>query len=94
MKWSDVRLVYPEQWLVVEALAAHTTEDSYRVPDNLAVLESCVDGHAAMQRYRVLHQAYPEREFYYVHTSRETRTVTCTLRGPLARETGAYYTSL
>lgn len=72
MKWSDVRLAYPDQWLVVEALAAHTTADSYRVPDNLAVLESCVDGQAAMQRYRVLHQAYPEREFYYVHTSRAT----------------------
>ena len=72
MKWSDVRLAYPEQWLVVEALAAHTTADSYRVPDNLAVLESCIDGHAAMQRYRALHLVYPEREFYYVHTSRET----------------------
>ncbi len=24
-----------------------------------------------MQRYRALHLAYPEREFYYVHTSRE-----------------------
>ena len=42
MKWSDVRLAYPDQWLVVEALAAHTTADSYRVPDNLAVLEACV----------------------------------------------------
>jgi hypothetical protein len=72
MKWSDVRLAYPEQWLVVEALVAYTTADSYRVPDNLAVLESCIDGHVAMQRYRVLHQAYPGREFYYVHTSRES----------------------
>lgn len=69
MKWSDVRLTYPEQWLVVEALATHTAADSYRVPDNLAVLESCADGHAAMQRYRALHLAYPGREFYYVHSS-------------------------
>ena len=72
MKWSDVRFAYPDQWLVVEALAAHTTADSYRVPDNMAVLVSCADGQAAMQRYRALHLAYSGREFYYVHTSRES----------------------
>jgi hypothetical protein len=72
MQWTEVRSAYPDQWLVVEALAAHTTADSYRVLDNVAVLESCSDGRAAMQRYRLLHLTYPQREFYYVHTSRES----------------------
>jgi hypothetical protein len=39
--------------------------------DCVAVIESCPDGTAAMQRYRGLHQQYPAREFYFVHTSRE-----------------------
>lgn len=72
MRWADVRSAYPDQWLVVEAVDAHTTAESFRVVDNLAVLEPCSDGRVAMQRYRLLHLTYPQREFYYVHTSRES----------------------
>ena len=25
-----------------------------------------------MKRYRLLHQQYPEREFYFIHTSRDS----------------------
>jgi len=70
MLWSDIRKAYPSQWLVVEALEAHTTADSRRHPDRLAVIEVCHDGKAAMQRYRHLHRQYPDRELYFVHTSR------------------------
>lgn len=71
MHWSDVRAAFPGQWLVVEALEAHTEGDR-RLLDRLAVVETCTDGTTAMQRYDVLHQAYPERELYFVHTGRET----------------------
>lgn len=71
MRWSDVRAAYPDQWLVIEALEAHTTSESHRVLDRLAVIETCPDGSSAMQRYRQLHQEHPEREFYFVHTQRE-----------------------
>jgi hypothetical protein len=33
-------------------------------------VEVCPDGKAAMQRYRRLHRQYPDRELYFVHTSR------------------------
>ena len=71
MLWSEIRTVYPDQWLIVEALDAHTTPDGQRQLDRLAVVETCPDGITAMQRYRRLHQQYPRREFYFVHTSRE-----------------------
>ncbi len=71
MLWSEIRRAYPSQWLVVEALEAHTTSDRRRHLDRLAVIETCPDGSAAMQSYRYLHQQYPQREFYFVHTSRE-----------------------
>lgn len=71
MRWSEIRTAYPDQWLVIEALEAHTNADAERLLDRLAVIETCVDGHLAMQRYRQLHQEYPQREFYFVHTSRE-----------------------
>jgi hypothetical protein len=69
--WTELRKIYPNQWLVVEALKAHTTFDQKRHVEQLAVLESCSTGSAAMQKYRKFHQQYPTREFYFVHTSRE-----------------------
>jgi len=71
MRWPEIRATHPDQWLVVEAIEAHTTEDNRRHLDRLAVLERCPDGKAAMDRYRNLHREFPARELYFVHTSRE-----------------------
>ena len=71
MVWSEIRKTYPNEWLVIEALQAHTTSDDQRQLDKIAVLEQCPDGSNAMKSYRRLHQNYPTREFYFVHTSRE-----------------------
>jgi hypothetical protein len=70
MIWSEVRKAYPDQWLVIEALAAHTENDQ-RLLDGIAVIETCSDGATALQRYRQLRQQYSTREFYFVHTRRE-----------------------
>ena len=69
MRWTSVRERYPDQWLVVEAIEAHS-EGNQRIVDELAVVEVCSDGAAAMQIYRRLHQLHPDREYYFVHTSR------------------------
>ena len=71
MQWPEVRNAYPDQWLVIEALEAHTTSDRQRILDRLAVVDRCPDGAAAFQAYRRLHQQYPQRELYSLHTSRE-----------------------
>jgi len=70
MQWLEVRTAYPDQWLIIEALQAHTSSEQRRLLDKIAVIERCTDGNTAMQSYRKLHQQYPTREFYYVHTSR------------------------
>jgi len=70
MQWTEVRSAYPEQWLVIEALEAHSQEDR-RLLDRIAVVETCRDGAVAFERYRSLHQQYPGRELYYVHTRRQ-----------------------
>ena len=69
MLWSEIRSAYPNQWLIIEALEAHTTPDNKRQLDRLAVIERCPDGKEAFQRYRRLHLNHPQREFYFVHTS-------------------------
>ena len=70
MLWAEIRQAYPDQWLIIEALEAHTTPDKQRYLDCLTVVDTCPDGSAALQRSRYLHQQYPLREFYFVHTSR------------------------
>lgn len=71
MKWSEIRQTFPNEWLVVEALKAHTTPNGLRKLDRIEVVKRCKDGASAMQIYRHLHQEHPAREFYFVHTSRE-----------------------
>ena len=71
MLWSEVRERFPDQWLIVEALEAHTGSNKQRFLDDLAVIERCEDGSSALKRYREWHQKYPAREFYYLHTRRE-----------------------
>jgi hypothetical protein len=70
MKWPDVRAPYPNQWLLIEALEALSRSNQRRDIRKIAVIERCKDGAEALARYRLLHRAHPEREFYYVHTSR------------------------
>jgi hypothetical protein len=71
MFWSDIRKAYPNQWLIVEAVEAHTTLDKKRQLERLAVIDKCADGKTAFQTYRRLHEKYPQREFYFLHTARE-----------------------
>lgn len=67
MRWADVRTAYPDQWLVIEALEAHSA-DNRRVFDRIAVIEACADGPTTMRRYAELHRQHPQREFGFAHT--------------------------
>ena len=69
MQWSEIRAAHPDQWLVIEALEAHSVND-HRIFDRIAVVDACADGRAAMKRYGELHREYPQREFCFVHTSK------------------------
>lgn len=71
MQWVEIRKTYPNQWLIIEGLQAHTTSDRRRQLDKITVVEECSDGRNAMQSYRRLHRQHPAREFYFVHTSNE-----------------------
>ena len=72
MNWSEICATHPDKWLIVDAFDAHTTPDHQRHLEQLTVVEECPDGIAAMKRYRLLHQQYPEKEFYFLHTSRKS----------------------
>lgn len=70
MQWSEIRERYPRQWLLVEAIKAHS-EEGQRILDDLEIVEFFPDSVAAMRHYQELHRLNPYREFYVLHTDRE-----------------------
>ena len=75
MKWHEIRTHYPQQWLLLEAIKAHS-EANKRILEQLAVVGTFPDSSTALKSYQQLHHEAPERELYVFHTSRETLDVT------------------
>jgi hypothetical protein len=70
MQWNEIRAIYPHQWLLIEAIEAHT-QASERILDRIAVVDTFPNSQTAMQSYLDLHRQSPERELYVLHTDRE-----------------------
>ncbi len=74
MKWQEIRHHYPAQWLLVEAIQAHS-EANKRILEQLAVLNYFSNSTDALKSYAQFHRQSPERELYVFHTSRESLEV-------------------
>jgi hypothetical protein len=70
MTWTDIRRHYPHQWLLVEALLAHSKAGK-RLVDELAIVDAFSDGETALRAYLRLHRDAPKRELYVVHSDHE-----------------------
>ena len=75
MKWQEIRTHYPQRWLLIEAIKAHS-EASKRILEQLAVVGTFPDSSTALKSYQQLHHEAPDRELYVFHTSRETLDIT------------------
>lgn len=70
MIWDDLKKTTPLQWVIIEAVEAHTEGDK-RIIDNIQLVEMFgEDNNAALRQYVQLHKVHPEKEYYVVHTSR------------------------
>ena len=70
MKWKEIRIQYPHQWLLLEAMDAHT-ESNRRIVEQFSVINSFENSHQAMESYSQIHHESPERELYVLHTDKE-----------------------
>ena len=70
MQWTEIREHFPHQWLLIEAVEAHSAEDQ-RILDDIAVVQSFPDWVSAWNGYKELHGKDPQRELYVLHTDRE-----------------------
>jgi hypothetical protein len=68
MKWQDIRSQYPDSWLLIEAIEAHTTSEQKRIVDRLAVIDQFDDFYVAMDSYKQLHREQSSKEMYVDHT--------------------------
>lgn len=70
MTWEEIRRHFPQQWLLVEALEAHSAPGK-RIVTQLAVVSVFPNSVMAMKAYAKLHHDTPQRELYVFHTDRE-----------------------
>lgn len=75
MRWEEIRSHYPHQWLLVEAIKAHS-EAGQRILEELTVVNVFPDARTALKGYTTLHRQSPSRELLVLHTDRETLEIT------------------
>jgi len=70
MLWEEVKKSYPDQWVIIEAIEAHT-EENKRILDKITVVDTFQnDNNKALLQYLQLHRKHRDRELYVAHTSR------------------------
>jgi hypothetical protein len=75
MHWKEIRTRYPHQWLLVEAIKAHS-ESGQRILEELTVINVFPDARMALKAYMAFHRQSPQREFLVLHTDKETLQIT------------------
>ena len=75
MNWQQIRETYPHTWVVVEAIDAHTA-GTERVIEALEVIDVFGDdSQAAWAHYQNIHKADKSREYYVLHTDRQSLNI-------------------
>jgi hypothetical protein len=69
MRWEEVKERFPNEWVVLEATKAHSTNGN-RYIEEVVVIDRFDDSTSAMRRYSELHKQEPHREYCFFHTSR------------------------
>jgi hypothetical protein len=69
MKWSAVRKQYPNQFVLVEAISAYS-QNGKSIIKEMAVIDRYYSVSDAWNGYKQ-HKAFPEKELYIFHTSKE-----------------------
>ena len=71
MKWEDVRQVFPEQWVLIEAVQAYTNEENERILEEVTPIKFFSNSPEAMKSYQELYRKDPKHELYVLHTNRK-----------------------
>lgn len=70
MRWQEVQKRFPNEWVVLEVINAHS-DDGYRYIEEVVVVDKFENSLEAMDSYEKLRKDQPQREYCFFHTSRE-----------------------
>lgn len=70
MKWNEARKVYPNKWLLFEAIEARS-EGGKRIVEELSVINIYDNGKEAIKEFAEKHKKDKSREMYVYHTKNE-----------------------
>lgn len=70
MKGSEVRQLFPDRCVLVEALKSET-RGKERIIEEMSVIDDFENGNAAWKVYKKLHAENQNRELYLFHTNNE-----------------------
>ncbi|OAA87799.1 hypothetical protein [Clostridium ljungdahlii] len=70
MKWNEARKVYPNKWLLFEAIEA-CSEGGKRIVEELSVINVYDNGKEALKEYAEKHKKDKSREMYVYNTKNE-----------------------
>ncbi|OUS75269.1 hypothetical protein B1748_17395 [Paenibacillus sp. MY03] len=70
MKWVNVRNQFPNCWVLVEAISAHSANNKRSI-DELSVISDYHNPKEAWSTYKSLHFSNPSRELYVFYTGNE-----------------------
>ncbi|MNE72751.1 hypothetical protein D3C81_2161720 [compost metagenome] len=69
MNWETLRENFPNQWVLLEAIEAHSN-DGRRILDRISLINAYDEGKKALEEYKSIHKKEPSRELYVAHTSK------------------------
>lgn len=70
MKWSEARAQFPNRWVLVEAISAHSSNNIRKI-EELSVINDYAETKHAWDAYKKYHYSEPSREYYIFHTVNE-----------------------
>ena len=74
MKWSEVRQLFPERCVLIEALKSET-RGKERIIEEMSVIDDFENGNAAWREYKKLHAEIKAVKLYIFHTNKEETKV-------------------
>ncbi|WP_238402942.1 hypothetical protein [Paenibacillus mesophilus] len=69
MNWETLRNHFPDQWVLFEAIEAHS-DNGRRMVDRISVINNYDQSKEALEEYKLIHKKEPHRELYVAHTSK------------------------
>lgn len=76
MKWQEARMIFPDRWVIIDAIESHLEGVDVRL-DEMAVLATTTEGQEVMPLHPKgmicgqWQRKLPNAEIFFVHTSQE-----------------------